>query len=176
MKIILDFDRVLFDHDALRLVMKKRGLEEFYAHSDLWDHISPADFLYEDAITFLESYEKESIVILSAYTARVGPDAEQYQTRKVFEAGIENLVSEIIIMDGAKSPYVCKYKNEKTFFVDDKRLYVEEVSKNCPEVSSVQLLRPDAERTKNDIEEQDKNLPILVVENLQQVDVIIKES
>jgi len=173
MKLILDFDRVLFDHDALRAAMEQKSLAHLYAEPELWDHIHPSDFLYADVIPFLSSYKKADITIVSAYTARIGTNAEVYQKRKIVESGITDYVQDIVIMDGSKAPHVSASTADRAIFVDDKRTYVEEVFNLCTGVTAVQLLRPNAERAKNDVI-GDVTLPIAVVHDLAELSAIIE--
>ena len=167
MKYFLDFDRVLFDHDALKTAIQARQLEHLYAEPTLWDQLSPADFLYDDVSEFLAALPIAKTVVISAYTARIGPNAAVYQDRKLAESGIGDLVSEVVVMDGPKAPYIADRLSagESGFFVDDKRRYVEEVAVACPSVTCVQLLRPGAERTKFD-ETTKPELEIPVVSDL----------
>lgn len=175
MKYILDFDRVLFDHDRLRTVMEEKELMHVYAEPGLWDYISPADFLYDDAIDFLQQYVKEDLYIVSAYTGRIGPNAEPYQERKLADSGIGQFVAEVIVMDGPKSPFVQRCAgDDRAIFVDDKRKYVEEVQIACPNVTCIQLLRPNAARTTFD-EPADESILIPVVSDLSEVSAIIKK-
>ena len=172
MKYILDFDRVLFDHDLLKQVMEEKKLTHLYARPELWDEINPNDFMNTDVVPFLKQLPKNDVYIVSAFTARIGPQAEPYQARKLFESGIDMFVHKIILMDGPKAPHVKNVCTGAGVFVDDKRVYVEEVARECPQIMSIQLLRPDAERTKFDIPDV-KHASIPVVENLQQVTAII---
>ena len=172
MKYFIDFDRVLFDHDTLKQVISEKKLEHLYATPQLWDHVNSADFLYPDAISFLNTLPRQEIAIISAYTARIGPLAKPYQDRKLQDSRIATHVNEVVVMDGPKAPHIHSRSIGEGFFVDDKRQYVEEVQRACPQITCIQLLRPSAERTKFDIP-QFPDMQIPVVSNLRQVTAII---
>lgn len=162
MKYFLDFDRVLFDHDALRQAIQAEQVEHLYAEPALWDVLTPADFLYDDVPDFLAKLPTADTVVISAYTARIGPNAAAYQDRKLAESGIGNYVSEVVVMDGPKAPHIAARTTDLAYFIDDKRRYVEEVTSACPNVTCIQLLRPGAQRTKfDDVTKPDLVIPVV---------------
>lgn len=169
MRYILDFDHTLFDTDALWAEAAKVGIANV-STPRTWDIFRVADFFYEDTIAFLSSKKKEDVTILTAWTPREGPEAEAYQRRKLEEAALDSYVSNIIMMEGDKSPYVeSLYEGEPTIFLDDKAKHLELTKARCPDIMCVQIIRHNATKHIPRVERAD----IPVVHTLLELDAMI---
>ena len=144
MKYILDFDRVLFDVGSYKKILDSRGIRDLEFEPSVWDTLTVRDFLYDDVIPFLSSIARNDLIIISAMTPRYGPHVREYQKRKLIDVHLEEYVSEVVVMEGDKAPYVCKYADTfPAVFVDDKLSHLESSLKSCPSIQCVQMIRPN---------------------------------
>ena len=102
----------------------------------------------------------------------MGPRAGEYQKRKIAESKIEKLVSEVVIMEGNKSGYVCERVDGVTVFVDDKLEHLLSVRNKCSEVVCIQLVRPGG--TLESLVSDRKDIP--VVADFRGVNAIIERQ
>ena len=172
MKYLLDFDRVIFDWDAYNAAVDAEGLRDLYVDPAIWDTFAPADFYYDDVLSFVTALPKEDVIIITAKSPHMGARAGVYQERKLADSGIDKYASEIIIMEGDKAPYVCPFANQQTIFIDDKLTHLESVKNSCPAVHCLQMLRPAASLEPKNIRSEHVDIP--VVQNFTEVDAILE--
>lgn len=174
MKYLLDFDRVIFDFDAYIADVKKHGLDDIYVTPHVWDTLVVSDYLFTDALEFMKKTPKEDMVIISAMSPHLGPEAREYQKRKLAESGMENFVSKVVVMEGDKAPHAEKHYTggNATVFIDDKLEHLESVKNHIPEIVCIQLVRPGGS-LESGVSNSEK---IPVVENFYEVSDIIKKS
>lgn len=164
MKYIFDFDRTLFDTEALKREISRRRLSKLQGKPEVWDFISPADFLYEDTTHYLQKNNFQKCSVLTMYEPRLGPHAEAYQTRKVHDSGITQYVDQVVVMRGLKGPYVSKMSREDpVVFVDDSVEQLTSAAHMCPQALCVQMVRSGTERQ--------ETFPVIT--SLEELDTII---
>ena len=144
MKYLLDFDHTMFDTSAFVADARSRGLDDVLVTPRIWDELSVKDYIYRDTMDWLALQQKENVSIVSAYTPSLGPEAEAMQRGKFAQGDFEDLVDEIVVMEGDKAPYVCPYTNQGTvIFIDDRLDHLESVKNLCPKVICIQMWRGD---------------------------------
>lgn len=172
MKLILDFDRVIFNFDAYIADVQKHGLTDIYVTPRVWDVLKVTDYLFSDAMAFIKNIPKEDMTIISAMSPHLGPEAREYQRRKLAESGMDTYVSKIIVMEGDKAPYVEEHyvPGVVTVFIDDKVDHLWSVKNHIPEIVCIQLVRPGGSLESGISDSRE----IPVVEDFAGVNAIIK--
>ena len=145
MKYILDFDGTLFNTKGLTEAVIEAQLTDIHTTPEVFDQLSPRDFLYEDTIDFL-SRCTDQVYILTMMSPVDGPYYKEFQHRKVNDSGIGEYVTEIVYMEGLKGDSVTRLAEGSTVFLDDRYAQLASVAETCPEVRVVQMLRPDLDR------------------------------
>lgn len=141
--IVLDFDRVVFDVERYRVECAARGVTDRNFTPAIWDTLSPAAFLYPDALEFLARHAAESLLILSAATPAAGPEAVAFQERKLRDAQIAQQVAAVVVMQGDKGQLLFeRFGAEPFVFIDDKLAHLRSASALCPQARCVQMIRP----------------------------------
>lgn len=145
MKFILDFDYTLYEVSRFKEAALPYKEDGMWLTPAIWDKLDATSFFYPDTLDFIQRQGKENVVILSAMTPALGPQAREFQKAKLARSGIGEFVSDVIVMEGDKGPYVKDlYTGEPTVFVDDTLLHLYSSQRHCPEVGTVQIIREDA--------------------------------
>jgi len=154
MKYILDFDHTLFNTTDFVARVSERGMFDILITPQIWEHFNVMDFLYADTLTFLESKNRADLIILTAMTPTLGPQAREFQKQKLNSGNFDKYVEEIIFMEGDKGPHIADlFTGQPTTFVDDSLPHLISSRKCCPEVICAQMVR-FGEETWLDISEQ----------------------
>lgn len=124
MKYILDYDRTLFDTQALYDALDRDGVGRRTVTPAIWQDYQVADFLYPDTVPFLQRHQPSDLIILTAYNPAYGPEAKAYQVTKVEQSPVIDLVSQIHYVPGDKGQtarqIVADHDSDQAFvFVDD---------------------------------------------------------
>lgn len=106
---------------------------------------SPA-YLYRDALPFLR-YAKQRGVALALVS-----NGDGFQKKKVAASGLLPFFRHAIVGEGPKSRIIRKLpmhsRKEGILFIDDKKSVLEEVQKNIPRITTIQIVRrADQERS-----------------------------
>lgn len=172
MKYVLDFDHTLMDTDKFVKQVDADGRRDILVTPGIWNYYNARDFLYDDVLDFLMAKPKEDLVILTAMTPSLGPEACDFQKEKLENAQMDDLVSEIIFMTGDKGPYLKKlYDGSPMCFVDDSIGHHDSVQQCEPNIVSFLMQRPGVTPVVSS-----ENSAIHTIEHLAQVDAIIKTS
>lgn len=143
MKYILDFDHTLFNTSLFgqkASAYEERGTK---ITSAIWDIFDATSFLYDDTLDFLKKVGKDNVVILTAIKPSLGVHAREFQETKLEKSGVRTFVDDIIFMEGEKGSYVKDlYANVPTLFLDDTLEQLQSVRRVCPDVTTVQMVRP----------------------------------
>lgn len=151
MKYILDFDLTLSDYHKFLEAAEPYKADGTWITPAIWDILDATEFLYEDAIPFLEKVGKENVHILTAMSPYTGPQAREFQKTKLQRCGIGQYVSGITFMEGDKGPYVKNlYDGTPTVFVDDNAGHLRSSREHVPEVHAVQMVRPETKTIPNE--------------------------
>lgn len=155
MIIALDFDRTLFDreamyeffrknkdlHDIDDLLAFKSKLNELVEDGSLGEDFS--EFLYPDTIPFLKKYKDEKLVLIStaAYSS---------QEKVINGTGILDYFTEVHIIDSnnRKGDILCKYE-EKVVFLDDLPNILTNVQNKCKNSTVVLMDRNKVAKNKD---------------------------
>ena len=124
MKYVLDFDRTLFDTEALYAAFVRDGVDYTQLSPDMLQGYQAADFLYPDTVPFLQQHQPSDVMILTAYNTAYGAQARAFQQAKVEQVPIRDLVSDIhyVEQDKAQSMRTIAadcVAGEQLVFVDD---------------------------------------------------------
>lgn len=142
MKFIFDFDRTLYDTDKQNVALENISDEGARYSPQVWEKLEPKDFLYPDTVSFLRELNSKDVIILTAWSDRLGLEAFQFQKVKVERSGVMEFVNELIVMEGEKGPFVKDLcDSEPTIFVDDSIAHLLSAKQHCPEVKVVQMVR-----------------------------------
>ena len=161
MKYVLDFDRVIFDVWKYQQAVQEKQLDHLSYTPEMWDTLAVTDFLYADALSFIESKDSRDVVILSAATPSYGPRAVAFQHRKLERSGLKGTVEEIIVMQGAKGEVLKEqYGNELFVFVDDKLEQLLSAQEQCANARCIQLVRAGQQPEGTSVS-RDASIPIV---------------
>jgi len=140
---ILDFDRTMFDTEAF--------YEATAGHANMftpriWDEFLADDFIYPDVAAFVARATGARFTIVSASADKYGSEAVAYQERKVRSSWLGTRADGVHIVPGLKGEMVASlvHPNETTVFIDDSILQLNDVSKQVPGVTCLQIVRPTA--------------------------------
>lgn len=169
MKYILDFDRTVFDTDALykRLDEQKRSTEAgTLASLESLGDIS--DLVFSDAMIFFTAHNKTDLCIVSSCKGKSGNWERTYQEKKIEHSGISKFVDQVLVVESGKvaviSELVKKF-SEDTVFVDDMLEHLETLNSVDKNLKLVQIKRNPLAST--------GNFP--VISQLSELDAIIRE-
>jgi hypothetical protein len=155
MIVVLDFDHTLYDTSSLVEDLATIRSDDVFVRENFWDQLDAKQYIYPDVLPFLQSKAPTDFLILTAVTPSLGPESEAFQKRKVFDSGLDELVSEVIFMVGDKGPYVEQISSaydSVVVFIDDKFEHLISVKTKCPDVVCLQMVRNDLENRKNDFD------------------------
>lgn len=125
MKYLLDFDRTLFDTDTFSSKVLEDGHGALIGTPEVWHHYTADQFLFSDVVPWLQTKQKDSLHILSAFTPSQGEQAKSFQEAKIASGGFGNLFATITVMEGLKGRAAVGITqefppHEKVVFVDDR--------------------------------------------------------
>jgi len=151
MKYILDFDSTLFNTDLFREKVKTDGREGMLMTPKIWNFYNARDFLYPDTIEFLQSKEKDNLIILTAMSPVPTRAACEYQKEKLKNARMEEFVDRVVVMEGDKGPYVKELcSGGGAIFVDDRAEHLISAKKLCQDVLCFLMVREGLIRESNE--------------------------
>lgn len=136
MKIVLDFDRTLFDVDKLYTELKEKNIYELVGTVESLDHLEVPELVFDDVEVFLNKFDIKDIVVLSSYSGTTADWTQEYQAEKIRRSKIVERVGEVIVMAGAKDVHVLeiaeRFPEEAIIFVDDQVSHCMAVKKAVP--------------------------------------------
>ncbi len=86
-----------------------------------------SEFLYPDAISFLQKHEGADFIILSF-------GSSVWQKRKIIDSGVEKLVNEVIATEQDKEKIVTRWEDDEVVYFNDRGV----------EIDKMQLVHKDA--------------------------------
>jgi hypothetical protein len=124
MKYLVDFDRTLFDFEALKAQVTSDEKHDLVGMVEFWEHYTATDFLFPDVLSWLEDKGKDAVHVLTAFSPYLGAEAEAYQREKIHSGGFNELVGAITVMEGEKGLAAAKIAerflpHEPIVFIDD---------------------------------------------------------
>lgn len=173
MKYILDFDRTLFDVEALYQQLDRTNARHLAGTTDSFKTVSMADLLYPDVTDWLQQKPIEDLYILSSSSGLTGEWERDYQREKIIATGVGALVAEVIVVQGEKGGSAAEIA--KRFPPSDRIVFIDDRIEQC---LSVQMCVPRAQcclmvRNKDVIGDISQVRGIQVVHDLSTVDAII---
>ncbi len=172
MKYLLDFDHTMFDTHAFVADAHSRALDDKLVTAQIWDTLKVRDYMYPDTMHWLKLQQKDSVVIVSAFTPALGPDAEAMQRGKFSQGDFDDLVSEIVVMEGDKAPHVCPFTTtDEVIFIDDRLDHLESVKAACPEAHCIQMWRGASQTESVDGKSSRDDIP--VVHDFTEIDSVV---
>lgn len=137
MQYFLDFDRTVFDTDAMYVEMRKRVAEDNMGTLTALDSVEVKDYLFKDALDFFNTHSALDIYIVSSCIGTSGMWDISYQREKVERSGIEKYVNELLVVETTKVDVIKKYLKEGSgaLFVDDLERHLQEVHNSIPEIT-----------------------------------------
>ena len=143
MRYIFDFDHTLFDTDRFSVAAEPYKADGLWVTPAIWDILDASSFFYADTVPFLENLDPTDVTLLTAWTPVLGSEAYEFQKVKVERSGIQDLLTEVQIVEGDKGSHVRElYDGRATVFVDDRVDHLLSAKKHCPDVQVVQMIRP----------------------------------
>lgn len=165
MKYIFDFDDVLFKTTKHRLehmfvVLQKAGISEkdieeyykkertnFFSLKNLLAHFLMSEDVYEEIMKEIKNFLNDELIEMIKKLGRencylVTAGHEEFQKEKILRAGINPLFAEIVVTPGTKKEAVenicAKFKNEDIVFIDDKKIFFEDLDfKKYPNLKTI---------------------------------------
>lgn len=147
--LFLDFDRTIFDTDALYVWMGSNRFERILALTS--GAIAPPDFasyLYPDTVDFLKQVRATHRIVILTYAVNV-----VLQRKKLRGSGIIPLVDDVIITEGDAENLTGKGKEAKEYlsrigdpgwehtFVDDSPQNIDEMKRKNPDIRCIRIDR-----------------------------------
>lgn len=129
MKYILDFDRTLFDADALLADLEKDQVDFSQLGPEVLEGRPSEQYLYPDALEFLRTKNREDVYILTALSTRYGDRILEFQKAKVEQEPILSLVQEMKYTEREKGDPARDIA--KQFSQSDTVVFVDDVLANC---------------------------------------------
>jgi len=138
MQYFLDFDRTVFDTDAMYIEMRKHVDEAVIGTLSSLDSVETKDYLFKDALDFFNNHKASDIFIVSSCIGKSGMWDISYQREKVERSGIGKYVSELLVVETTKVNAIKKYLKAGTssLFVDDLERHLHEVHEHIPEITA----------------------------------------
>lgn len=138
MRVVVDFDRVLFDTDAFSARLKSEGLGDMERDEKLLSEIEKRnidwkEFVNPDAREYLKKNVKQCIVLSSYYSRKRQDNITNkdmltlFQREKIKRSGIAELVLEVIVVGEHKHEKLLEFLAESEddlVFVDDEYEHV----------------------------------------------------
>ena len=139
MKYILDFDEVIFDTKALKAKMDEMNISQADRNNNLFHRIAEEDpsfnvkdFVFPDALVFLQEYGDQCIVVSSASSRKEENNINtalqtEFQKNKISLSGVADLVSEVCVVSSEKTEALQEIQSdlgEDVLFLDDREVYI----------------------------------------------------
>jgi hypothetical protein len=171
MQYILDFDRTLFDTDAFKKAQVEQCSPSSVGAIGTLDELDVAEFMFKDAIEFLQSHQKADLCIVTSCCGITGVCDTAYQKTKLEKSGVYELVKEVHIVFNQKIRKLkTLFTGEPMTFVDDVLSHVEAAKEAIPELQTVHIRRADVLRAPD--EQNDGSIPTITT--LDELDAIIE--
>jgi len=129
MKYLLDFDRTLFDTNALVQRLTAAAVDQTQLAPKHLRGMVMKDFLFTDSVPFLQNKKSKDITILTALGTSYGDKILEFQTAKVEQEPIVSLVNEVVYVvsdKGAKAAELVSRWPEKEVIV-----FIDDLLENC---------------------------------------------
>jgi len=148
MKFILDFDRVIFDMDALYTEISHTNPTAKLGTIESLDGIALHKFLFPDAVDFFVQHQKETIEVVSSCFGKTGTWDLEYQREKVKRSGVAQFVHTVQVVEKDKVTVLRNVpKTERTVFVDDHPENAQAVAEALPQITVLYLDRTGENKT-----------------------------
>ena len=134
MKYILDFDRTLFDTNALLQKLQAAAVDLTHLGPEHLSGMNMADFLYADTVLFLQSKQPKDIAILTALGASYGDKIREFQTAKVEQEPIISLVDQVVYVEHEKGGRAAEIVRQ--WPVGEPVVFVDDLLENCLSVQA----------------------------------------
>lgn len=144
---ILDFDRTLFDVDALYQALDTAGLRHLAGSSESVAHCAMHEFLFPDVEPFFVTKEPAQLRILSSVVGLSQSWEVDYQVAKIAASGLSKRVAEVRVVAGEKGPVVREWctqqgvSNSPIVFIDDRIEHCLSVQECAPTAQPILLVR-----------------------------------
>lgn len=129
MKYILDFDRTLFDADALLADFRKDQVDLTALTAATLAPYTMADYLYPDVLDFLGRKNPQDVYILTALSVKYGERILEYQTAKVEQEPLLGLIKEVVYTEKDKGEPARKITTQ--FTQPETVVFVDDLISNC---------------------------------------------
>ena len=143
MKYILDFDRTIFDMDALYSQIAKTNPHSKLGTTKSLDTIDLPKFIFPDAEAFLAAHQPSDLYIVSSCYGKSATWDIEYQKEKIKRSKIAQQVNQVFVVPESKveaiKPLVVG--TTKAIYVDDHLEHVQAVAAALPDVQTVYLDR-----------------------------------
>lgn len=136
MKIVLDFDRTLFDVDRLYTELKEKNIYKLVGTVESLGHLEVPGLIFDDVDGFLNTLDAKDVIVLSSYSGTTADWTEEYQAEKIQLSKVIEKVGEVIVMKGSKDVHVLgiaeRFPEEDIIFVDDQVSHCVAIKKAVP--------------------------------------------
>ncbi|EKE16455.1 MAG: hypothetical protein ACD_11C00014G0002 [uncultured bacterium] len=139
-------DKVLKTYDPwrqLEMIRAGEGIDTGKMKKELEAFMDDtADYLFEDSLDFMETFNAENIRIVSY-------GEEIFQARKIAGCGAGSRCDRVSVTEELKSEVIGKilkegnFKDEKIFFIEDRIEQIEDVKSKFPFVKTIFIRRPE---------------------------------
>lgn len=106
----------------------QRAVEAVLAQSE--------QFLYPDAIQFLQRHQEAHLTILTFGSA-------EWQERKVLDSGADEWADEVITTDRPKAQVIAEWEKKDPIFINDRGPEIDEMYAILPEATYIWVRRPE---------------------------------
>jgi len=153
MKYILDFDRTIFDMDALYRAIEQTNPGVPLGTVASLDGIDMSRFFFADVMTFLQTHNQQDIEIVSSCHGLTKRWSDRYQAEKIKRSGIDSFVAAVHVVSDSKIEIIktIMKNNPEAIFVDDHPEHVASVSAAIPELQVFFLNRKNENQVVSDV-------------------------
>lgn len=142
MKFIFDVDRTLFDTKRFSLEAEPYKENGVWVTPQIWDILDARDYVFEDVVDYLTKVGKDNIELLTAMSLDLGPEAEEFQKKKLERSGLMAMAEKTTFMVGLKGEYVREIASGgPAVFIDDRTDQLESVSELSPNILPILMDR-----------------------------------
>jgi FMN phosphatase YigB (HAD superfamily) len=146
MKYILDFDRTVFDMDALYTQIAKINPDTKLGTIESLDKIDIARFIFPDALAFVAAHQSSDIYIVSSCYGKSATWDIEYQREKIKRSKIALQVNRVYVVSTSKIAVLKSLTTDmtKAIYVDDHLGHVQAAADALPDLQTVYLDRAGA--------------------------------
>ena len=143
MQYFLDFDRTIFDTDAMYQIMRNQLPESSIGSTESLDVIDAHSLLFPDALEFFSNHYPAEIFIVSSCAGTTADWDMNFQKEKINLSGVKKYVNEILVVEGSKVQAIKKKlkSGEGAVFVDDFDKHLNDVHESLSDIKVVQIDR-----------------------------------